>query len=454
MTDLSVSPTIERLRAAGAELHVPGDVGYDALRMPWNCSIDLRPAAVAAPSTVEEVGAVVRAAVAAGLRVVPMTTGHGAGVLTDVALDDVVMLRMHRLTGVEIDPINRTARVLGGTPWADVVTAAQPHGLTAAHGSAPDVGVTGYLLGGGLSFYGRRHGLAANLVRAVELVTADGDVVRADGEHHRELLWAARGGANVGIVVAWEIELLPYADVYAGMLLWDRDRAPDVVRTWAAWSRQAPESVTTSLRVMSFPPLPELPPFLSGRDVVVIDGVVLENDEAADAVLAELRELAPEVDTFGRVPTAAVLDIHMDPPTPTPVATEYSMLGSLDDRAVGALLAVVGPGTESGLMIAEVRHLGGAFSRAVDDGGVCSRIEGEYALHTVAVVPVPELLPAARAAGTAVLDAMAPWTNGSLVPSFTERREGAPLSAADRAELVRIRAASDPRGAVVANRDL
>jgi hypothetical protein len=288
----------------------------------------------------------------------------------------------------------------------------------------------------------------------VELVTADGELVRADADHHRELLWAARGGANVGIVVAWEIDLLPYADVYAGMLLWDRERAPDVVRAWATWTRRAPESVTTSMRVMSFPPMPELPPFLSGRDVVVIDGVVLDGDDRATELLAELRRLAPEVDTFGRVPASAVLEIHMDPPAPTPVATDHAMLAVLDDGAVEAFLAAVGPGTDSGLMIAEIRHLGGAFSRAVDDGGVCSRIDGDYALHTVAVVPVPELLAPARAAGAAVLDAMTPWTNGALVPSFTDNRQGAPLSNEDRAELTRIRTDHDPQGSVLLNREL
>ena len=223
--------------------------------------------------------------------------------------------------------------------WQDVIAASAPHGLTAPHGSAPDVAVAGYALNGGLSFYGRTHGLAANAIRAVEVVTADGSLVRADADQHADLFWAVRGGgANLGVVVAIELDLLPYADVFAGMLLWDRERAPEVVPAWVQWTREVPESVTTSMRVMSFPPMPELPPFLSGRDLVVIDGAVLEDDERAAELLAPLRALAPEMDTFGRMPVTGLLDVHMDPPAPTPAVSDHSVLGELTDDAVDAFL--------------------------------------------------------------------------------------------------------------------
>ncbi|WP_280227634.1 FAD-binding oxidoreductase [Nocardia farcinica] len=270
--------TLEPLRAQ-CTLHLPGDPGYDAARMPWNAAVDQRPAAVAVPRTAEEVAAVVRAAVAAGLRVAPQCTGHGAGALSERSMDDVVLLRLSELTGVTVDPAARTARVLGGTLWQDVLAATAPHGLTALHGSAPDVAVAGYVLGGGLSFYGRAHGLAVNSVRSLDIVGPDGTLVHASARQNPDLFWAVRGGGgNFGVVVALELELLPYPDVFAGMLLWDRARAADVVPAWVAWTETAPESVTTALRVMSFPPLPELPPFLSGRDVVIVDGAILASD--------------------------------------------------------------------------------------------------------------------------------------------------------------------------------
>ena len=453
MTTTTPTPSVESLRGV-CEVHVPGDPGYDAARMPWNVAVDQRPAAVALPRNADEVAAVVRAAASSGLRVAPQSTGHGAGPLDGADLSDVVLLRMSAFTGVTVDGDARTARVVGGTQWRDVAVAAAEHGLACMHGSAPDIGAAGYLTSGGLSFYGRSHGIAAGSVRAVEVVTADGEVVRADAGTTPDLFWAVRGGgANFGVVVAIEIDLLPYADVYAGMLLWPADRAPEVIRAWAAWARTAPESATTSLRVLSFPPLPELPPFLSGRDVVVIDGAVLEDDDPAAELLTPFRALAPEMDTFGRIPAPALLDVHMDPPEPTPYVSSHSMLGELTDEAVEAFVARVGTGSASGLFFAELRHLGGAFSRPVPDGGVVSHLAGEYALFCIAITPVPEAVAPGRAACAAAAATMAPWSVESLAPTFAEEAvEATALFGGEAAaRLAGLRAQLDPAGVFLSN---
>ncbi|MCZ9328919.1 FAD-binding oxidoreductase [Nocardia farcinica] len=448
--------TLEPLRAQ-CTLHLPGDPGYDAARMPWNAAVDQRPAAVAVPRTAEEVAAVVRAAVAAGLRVAPQSTGHGAGALSERSMDDVVLLRLSELTGVTVDPAARTARVLGGTLWQDVLAATAPHGLTALHGSAPDVAVAGYVLGGGLSFYGRAHGLAVNSVRSLDIVGPDGTLVHASARQNPDLFWAVRGGGgNFGVVVALELELLPYPDVFAGMLLWDRARAADVVPAWVAWTETAPESVTTALRVMSFPPLPELPPFLSGRDVVIVDGAILATDEHAAELLAPLRALAPELDTFGRISADALLQVHMDPPAPTPTVGDHSVLGDLDTAAVTALLDHVGDGTTHGLMFAELRHIGGALARPAVDGGALSHIPGTYGLLCVAVAPTPQAAVAGRAAAFAVVRAMAPWSRHNLIPTFTENRvdSGRMFDGEDWAKLCHLRDRLAPGAVFVANHAL
>ena len=455
MTTTMPTPPVEALRGL-CEVHLPGDPGYDVARTPWCVSVDQRPAAVAVPRTADEVAAVVRAAAASGLRVAPQSTGHGAGPFDGADLSDVVLLRMSAFTGVSVDGQARTARVLGGTQWRDVVVAAAAHGLTAMHGSAPDIGVAGYLTSGGLSFYGRAHGVASGSVRAMEVVTADGEIVRTDAGTHPDLFWAVRGGGgSFGVVVAIEIDLLPYADVYAGMLLWPLDRGAEVVRAWAAWTRTAPESATTSLRVMSFPPLPDLPPFLSGRDLVVVDGAVLEDDDRAAEVLAPLRALAPEMDTFGRIPAPALLDVHMDPPDPTPYVSEHSMLGELSDEAVEAFLAHVGPGSASGLFFAELRHLGGAFARPVPDGGAFSHVSGEHALYCIAITPVPEAVAPGRAACAEAVGTMAPWSVASYAPTFTERDvDPVEMYGGAAARLLELRAQLDPAGLFVSNHRL
>lgn len=450
-TTLSADP----LRGlCGGGVHLPGDPAYDAARAPWNLAADLRPAAVALPRSPQDVADVVRAAARAGLRVAPQGTGHGAGPLVGVDLSDVVLVKLSELTGVTVDPAARTARIVGGTLWQDVAAATAPHGLTPLHGSAGDVAAAGFCLGGGLSFYGRQHGLAASSVVAVEVVTADGELVRADAEHHPDLFWAVRGGGgSFGVVVALEVRLLPVADVFAGMLLWDRERAPAVVRAWADWTREVPESVTTSLRVMSFPPLPELPPFLSGRQVVVVDGALLEDDERAAELLAPLRALEPELDTMARIAAPDLLAVHMDPPQPTPNVGHHCVLGSFDDAAADALLAEVGPGVQTPLLFAELRHLGGALGRPDPAGGAAASLPGEYALLGIAVAATPEMAAAGTDACTRLVDALGPWRVRGQMMTFAERAGDASPGYAegDWSRLRALREAYDPDGRFVAN---
>lgn len=422
MTDLlSTSDALRGLLPG--RLFLPGDPGYEAACLPWNVAAVLAPAAVAVPESVAEVQTVVNGAVAAGLRVAPISTGHAGELLAASDLSRTLLVRLSALTGVSIDPDARTARVIGGTVWNDVVEAAHPHGMTALHGSSGDVAVAGFVLSGGLSFYGRRHGLAVNSVRAIELVTASGELVRVTADD--DLFWALRGGSgNFGVVTAIEIDLIPYADVYAGMLLWDRDRASDVMRAWRDFTQDAPESITTSFRVMSLPPLPELPPFLSGRDVVIIDGAILETDERSAELLAPLRALAPEIDTFTRIPTTALVAVHMDPTEPAPAVSDHCVLDELPDESIDSFLAQVGPGTRSALLFGELRQLGGALARPAPNGGAVSSIQGAYALYALAIAPTPDAVAAGSAAAASLVDAMRPWSlAGAGLLTFCERPE-------------------------------
>lgn len=238
------------------------------------------------------------------------------------------------------------------------------------------------------------------------------------------------------------LDLLPYADLVAGMLLYDRERADEVARAWLGWTRNAPETATTSLRVMSFPPLPELPPFLSGRDLVVVDGAILEDDATADALLAPLRALGPEIDTFGRIPAAGLTVVHMDPPAPVSATSDHCLLRELDDAAVDAFLAQVGDGTRSGLMFAEIRHLGGAFARPADGGGALTSIEAPYCLLATAVAPDAVSATLGREAAAAVVRALEPWAAATLAPTFTESAVEADRFH-DAATLERLRAVRD-----------
>src|SRR5215470_7299069 len=210
---------------------LPGDDGFNEARQAWNLAVDQRPAAVVFPESAAEVAAAIRYAADRGLRVAAQSTGHNAGPLG--VLDDTVLLRTGRMRGIQINPRTRTARAEAGVVWLDVVQAAAQHGLAALAGSSPDVGVTGYTLGGGLSFLGRKYGLAAINVLAAEVVLADGRLVRADAEHETDLFWALRGGGgSFGVVTALEFRLFPHNQAYAGALWYPIERAAEVLHAW------------------------------------------------------------------------------------------------------------------------------------------------------------------------------------------------------------------------------
>ena len=461
---MTISTTQPRLSAAdaarelqqrcGALVHLPGDPSYDGVRLPWNVAVDQRPAAVVMPTNAEEVAVLVRHAVDLGLRVAPQSTGHAAGALEQHDLGDALLLRTLNLTGVTVDAERQIARAGTGALWQDVIDAAAPHGLAALHGSSPDVGISGFTLGGGIGWYARKLGLATNSVTAVELVTADGAMVRADAEHHSDLFWAVRGGGgSFGVVTALEFRLYPVADVFAGMMLWDIAHAEPVLRHWAEWSVQAPDEVTTSFRIMRFPPMPELPDFLRGRSLVVVDGAVLGGDGFGAEQVAGLRALEPEMDTFARVPAAALSTLHMDPPGPTPNVGGHTMIDRLDDAAVDAFLAAFGAGADPGVLFAELRQLGGALGRPAAGAGALSCLDGSHVAFFVAIAATPEMARAGREAVDASIATMTPWSNGRSFLNFADGPVDAATGYRDDAwaRLRAIRAAVDPEQLFVAN---
>lgn len=445
------SPRAVSLRGlCGGNVHLPGDAGYDAARAAWNAFVDQRPAAVAVPSSTAEVVEVVRAAAAAGLRVAPQGTGHNAGALG--ALDDVVLLSTAAMTGVTVDPATRRVRVGAGTLWEEAVDAAAAHGLAVLHGSSPDVGVVGYTLGGGIGWYSRSLGMAAHAVTGAEVVVGDGRVLDVDETHHPEVLWALRGGGgNVGVVTALEFAGFPFTHAHAGMLVWDWAHAAAVLPVWARWAADAPDTVTTAFRLLQLPPIPDIPEPFRGRQLVVIDGAVLADDADAEAVLAPLRALEPEMDTFARVPTPTLKRLHMDPEGPTPAVSRTATLAELPDEAVDALLAAGGPGSGSTLLIFELRQLGGALARPAAVPAVLSHLDGQFVLFAVTMALSPEMAAQGEADADRVVAAAAPWVGGRPYLNFAEQPTDASAAyrAEDCARLAAVRATVDPHGIVL-----
>jgi FAD/FMN-containing dehydrogenase len=399
---------------------VPGDRDWDAARQAWNLAVDQRPAAVAEPVSVADVVAVVRFAREAGLRVAAQGTGHNAAPLG--GLYDTILVKTHCMRAVEIDPETRRASVQAGATWGDVVGPAAEHGLAALSGSSHDVGVVGYTLGGGMSWIAREHGLAANNVAAIQVVTADGRVRVVDHEHDPDLFWALRGGGgSFGIVTAIDLELVELREIYAGMMVWPMERAREVMVAWRAWAQDAPDAATTAIRLLRVPPLPDIPEIVRGRAIVAIDGAVLGDEADAVDVLAPLRALAPEIDTFAMVPVPALLEIHMDPPAPVPFHGDGAMVDGLPAAAIDAILEVAGPDRQTPLLMVELRQLGGAVGRSDARHGAVDTLDGDFLMFTGGMVMGPEAVPAIAEHVDSVKDALGPWDRGRRYLGFAER---------------------------------
>jgi FAD/FMN-containing dehydrogenase len=247
---------------------------------------------------------------------------------------------------VEIDPVLRTARIQAGTRWREVIDTVTQYGLTALHEPVASRDAVRDLLRGGLSFHGRRHGLALSSVRAVELVLADGEIATVDAGSDPDLFWAVRGGGGGDAVRAVEISLFPAAAAFAGAAWWPLADAAAIVGAWRRWALEAPLQITTALRI-------------TPRGVCV-DGAVLAGmaGESMAAVrighdlLNRLRAVAtPSHDTWDLGSPGAVV---RDPAGgPTKIGDHLLLRGFGDDEVIRAAEV---------LESVELRQLGGAFS--------------------------------------------------------------------------------------------
>jgi len=440
-------------RSLEGKVVLPGDGAFDEARRAWNLAIDQRPAAVAFPDSAADVAAAVGWATGRVLRVAAQGTGHGAGPLGPLA--DTLLLRTGRMRGIRIDPQARVARVEAGVVWLDVVHAAARHGLAALAGSSPDVGVAGYTLGGGMSFLGRRYGLAASNVLAIEVVTADGRLVRADHEHEPDLFWALRGGGgSFGVVTALEFRLFPLTHAYAGVLWYPIERGSEVLHTWGELTRGGPpDELTTVGRFLNLPPIPQIPEPVRGKSFVIVEAYHLGDPAEADRLLAPLRALGPVNDTIATVPTPVLSHLHMDPEEPAPGAGDGLMIDRLPGEAIDAFTAVAGPGAAFPLLSAEVRHLGGEFARPRPGNGALASIDAQYVLYAVGMTPVPELVAPVTAQVEAVKRALAPWAAGQMYRNFAEtQRPAAPFWTAPASQRLRqIKADIDPGDVIRSN---
>ena len=431
----------------------PGDPGWGDARQAWNLATDQQPAAIAFPRSPAEVAAAVGFARQSGLRVAAQATAYNAALLG--SLDGTLLIKTSEMRQVTVDPAAMTARVAAGASWGDVTAAAAQHGLAGLAAPWPGVGVVGYTLGGGMSWFGRSYGLSANNVSAVDLVTADGELRRADLSSEPELFWALRGGGgSFGVVTAMELWLFPVTEVYAGQLWWPMHAAPSVLPAWRELTQSGlPDEFTTSIRLMRFPVLPSIPEAVRGRWFVIADVVHNGPVAEADQILRPLRALAPMRDTVGTRPAHALGRLRDDYERPVPGVADGLMLASLPLEAIDRILLAAGPGTLSLLTTVELRLAGGELRRARPGNGALAAVDGQYLLSAAGRTATRAAAVSAAQGVEAVISALRPWSATQMYLNIAgpNRDPASFWPARAYARLRQIKAAVDPDNLIRSN---
>lgn len=395
------------LPATTGPVLTPADDGYRAETAGFQAGYSHRPAVVVGALHAEDVRAAVEYAARQGLPVAVQATGHGLSAATDGG----VLINTRRMTDIRIDAATRTARVGAGVQAGALIAAAAAHGLAPLNGSSPSVGVVGYTLGGGLGILAREFGYAADHVRAVELVTADGRLRRVlPGD---ELFSAVLGtGGNFGVVTALEVELVPVATVYGGQLTFPARLVEPAVEAWRLWTADLPDQLSSAISMLTLPDIPQLPPHLRGRYTATINIAYTGTESEGERLVAPLRAIGERLgDDLRAMPYTESHGIYRDPEQPHPYTATNALLSELPADAAGAFLDATGPESAGGPVVAGFRHLGGALGHPGPAGIAVDGREAAYVARAITMPQVPAGDIRDRLDG--IRKTLAPWTIGA-----------------------------------------
>jgi hypothetical protein len=421
-----------RARVQGG-VHEPGSREYDAHVTPWNLSVPMRPAAVVAARTAEDVVQAVRFAGAHGLTVGVQATGHGAV----ASLAGHLLVSTKGLGEITVHPRERWARVGAGVKWSHLVPHVAPHGLAGVSGSITDVSIVGYTTGGGVGPMARSHGINADRVRAIEVVTGDGELRRVTPERYPDLFFALRGGKGAGgIITAIEIDLIELPTFYGGSAFFAAEDIPAVVAAWRAWSAELPFTGTTSIAIFQMPVMDGVPEPIAGRMTLSVRFLWTGSAEEGERWFSRIRSVAsPVLDSVGTHTYPEIDLVHTDPLDPVPAHEHSTLLHTFDEATADTLLAMAGPGSGSPQVLVELRQLGGAYAVEGEHPSAFCHRSAAYSLLSVGIAGVPGVVEHAAA----LVEALKPWDTGRVWPNFILPHDAATAAKAyDPATLARL----------------
>jgi FAD/FMN-containing dehydrogenase len=373
-------------RTFAGSLIDPQHPSYEKKRGGYYSGPERRPALVVQAASAADVAQAVLLARETGLELAVRSGGHS--VAGHSSTDGGILLDLGSLNGMEIDAAQRTAWAGPGLTAGEYTTAAAAHGLATGFGDTGSVGIGGITLGGGLGYLSRRYGLTIDHVLAADVVTADGQLVRADAQNHPDLFWALRGGGgNFGVVTRFQYRLNPVREITGGMLI--LPATADTIALFYEAAEAAPDTLSTIANIMTAPPMPFIPAELHGQMILMAllaDCGPLENGEA---VLAPFRAIAKPLSDQVRVMAYSDLfqgeggDFH-------PMMTEQSrFMGPMDRSAAQALLDGLNASTAM-MRVGQMRVLGGAIARVPVDATAFPHRQARVNISAAAIFTNPQ----------------------------------------------------------------
>ncbi len=302
--------SIEQLSGAiRGEVIQPTDAGYDTARKVYNGMIDKRPRLIVRCVDVADVIAAVRFGVANDLLTAIRGGGHnGAGL---GSCDDGLVIDLSRMTGIRVNPADKSVRVEAGCLWGDVDHATHAFGMAVPCGFISTTGVAGLTLGGGIGYLSRRYGLTIDNLLSVDMVLADGSFVTANHQQNSDLFWAVRGGGgNFGVVTSFEFRMQPVDMVQFGPTFWPLEESGEVLKAYRDFIQKAPESVSGFFAFLVIPPAPMFPEQLHLKKVCGIVWCSTGSAEETDKATKTIRSMGhPLLDHVGSAPFPVVQSI-------------------------------------------------------------------------------------------------------------------------------------------------
>lgn len=364
----------------------PGDDGYDAARRIWNGMFDRHPAIIARCQGVVDVVGAVNFARQHDLLI--SVRGGGHNVAGNAVCDRGLMIDLSSMRGVWVDPVARTAQVQGGATWGDLDRETQAFGLATPGGLVSTTGVAGLTLAGGYGYLRKKYGLSCDNLLSVQMVTADGQVLKASETENADLFWGIRGGGgNFGIVTSFEFRLYPVGpNVLNLLVLYPAEKSKEILRKCYDYLATAPDELSIITLLTAVPAAPPFPEHLHGQEVLRISGIYCGPVEQGEAVLEPLRHLdTPVLDWTAPRPYALVQSMSdIRYPSGDLYYFKSRYLHTLDDEALEEIMAWAFR-RPSPRTLVNIWHMGGAVDRVAPDESAFSNRNVPYLLEIASI---------------------------------------------------------------------